>query len=655
MLFENKTSKTPIWFISNPKITGALVSFLLMLIFGYLIKMRYEILKKNERQEMSNLITVAKQNLEQSIKNSTTTAISLALTLNDEGIPEHFDEVSKQLIHNNPYIDVVELLPNGIIKYVYPLKGNESAINYNILATPEQKEEAEKTIYKKELYFAGPLALKQGDTGIIGRLPVFKHGKFWGFASVIIKLKTLENTIGLNQLKGKNYYLQFSKIDSKTNKEVYFFPIKKDFKKSNAVSVSIPEGNWKLYLVNSDQNKLFFPLIPVFVLGMLLSLLCGYLIKSLLEKTKKLTELTYKQANEISNTELKFKTIFNQAPIGIVQINSSTGEFIEVNKQFSNIIEYSEEEIKQMSLKYFTHEDDIEEDLSKMQELLSGQIRRFSMQKKYISKSGKLIWANLTVAALWKTGKKPTSHIAIVEDITAQKQAEKELHDSFDLVTEQNKRLLNFSYIVSHNLRSHTSNINTISDLLENEENQEERNELLLMLKKVSTSLNETMSKLNEVINIQSNINLTIEKIGLKEYIESCKCILSEQIAKKNAQITNQVDESIIVKYNPAYLESILLNFISNAIKYSHPERQPLISLDYDKRKKELKISDNGLGIDLEKHGESLFGMYKTFHKNEDSRGIGLFIAKNQIEAMGGKVSVESKVNQGTTFTISFK
>jgi sensor histidine kinase regulating citrate/malate metabolism len=67
-----------------------------------------------------------------------------------------------------------------------------------------------------------------------------------------------------------------------------------------------------------------------------------------------------------------------------------------------------------------------------------------------------------------------------------------------------------------------------------------------------------------------------------------------------------------------------------------------------------LEIQDNGLGIDLARHGDKLFGMYKTFHKNENARGIGLFITKNQIESMGGSVTVDSKTNKGTTFKIYF-
>jgi signal transduction histidine kinase len=96
------------------------------------------------------------------------------------------------------------------------------------------------------------------------------------------------------------------------------------------------------------------------------------------------------------------------------------------------------------------------------------------------------------------------------------------------------------------------------------------------------------------------------------------------------------------------------LNFVSNAVRYSHPERRPEVTIEYEMQNEEgiLTISDNGLGIDLKKHGAKLFGMYKTFHGHKDAKGIGLFMTKNQIEAMGGRVEVDSTPGVGTTFTI---
>ena len=93
---------------------------------------------------------------------------------------------------------------------------------------------------------------------------------------------------------------------------------------------------------------------------------------------------------------------------------------------------------------------------------------------------------------------------------------------------------------------------------------------------------------------------------------------------------------------------------ISNAIKYRHEDRNPEIEIQTRENNgsRTILIRDNGLGIDLKKHRDKLFGMYKTFHRNRDSRGIGLFITKNQVESMGGKIEVESQVNEGTTFKV---
>ena len=244
-----------------------------------------------------------------------------------------------------------------------------------------------------------------------------------------------------------------------------------------------------------------------------------------------------------------------------------------------------------------------------------------------------------------------------IQDITDRKNAEIELNNSFNIVTEQNKRLLNFSYIVSHNLRSHTSNITSLLTLLEEEETKEGKEQLINHIRSVSDLLNETMVNLNDVVSIQKNINLIVEPLPLRAYVEKALGVLSEQIALKKATVKNNIPKEIVVNYNPAYLESVVLNFISNAVKYSHPERNPIVSVDCytEDDMLVLKFQDNGLGIDLKKYGHKIFGMYKTFHGNKDARGIGLFICKNQIETMGGKVEVESELGVGTIFKIYIK
>lgn len=653
-MVKKVTSKISNWFILQPKALGFLTFIIALLIVGFFVSLRYKIFKENQKREMSNMLEVVHQNIEQILKNSYTTTLTLAMSIDDEGVPRDFDKIGEKLVTTNSSIDAVQLVPNGVIKYIYPLKGNEAAMNYDILKSKNVYQEAQKSIEAKLIYFAGPLRLKQGGIAVIGRLPVFKNGKFWGFSAVLIKLETLLKNSGLKSIDESKYYFQFSKANPLTGKEEFFLPNKSDFSKKYFQTVVIPDGNWKLYLISTKENGIYSQIMTSSILGLLLSIMLGVWVYTILKKPAEQQILILEQAKKLIESEIEFRTLFEQAPVGIAKLETKTGNFIEVNKEYCEITGYTEDELKGMNFSQITYPDDLNEGQNKIEQLISREINHFVLEKRYFNKSGRVIWVNLFVAALCKKGEVPKNHMTIVEDITEKKEAEQSLKQSFDLVNEQNKRLLNFSYIVSHNLRAHSSNINSISNLLEETDSEQETKELTGLLKKVSESLNETMSNLNDVVNIQSNIHLTKEQLNLNNYIHSTIDVLSEQINLKKGTINNMVEDDVMVKYNPAYLESILLNFISNSLKYSHPDRTPIVTISFDKMKNEMKISDNGLGIDLEKYGSSLFGMYKTFHQNKDAKGIGLFITKNQIEAMGGKISVESEPNVGTTFTVHF-
>ena len=246
--------------------------------------------------------------------------------------------------------------------------------------------------------------------------------------------------------------------------------------------------------------------------------------------------------------------------------------------------------------------------------------------------------------------------VGISWDISDIKQKEKELRDLINVTSLQNKQLINFAHIVSHNLRSHTANFSMLLEFLLNEKDEEEKEKILGMLTEASDNLLETLDNLNEVVAISTNINLEKKPVCINDKIKSVEQNLAAFLKKNNAVIINEIPENLKVRVIPAYIDSILMNFITNAVKYKDPKRDPEIRLSVKQNNNYiiLSIQDNGLGIDLKKYGEKLFGMYKTFHHNSDARGIGLYITKNQIEAMNGKVTVSSEVGKGSTFNIYF-
>jgi hypothetical protein len=286
----------------------------------------------------------------------------------------------------------------------------------------------------------------------------------------------------------------------------------------------------------------------------------------------------------------------------------------------------------------------------------SGKIREYTINKRIIKKNGNIVWVKLTVSTLRENGLGPYEHVALIEDITEKRLSELNLNKSYQMVMDQNKRLLNFSFIVSHNLRSHSSNIQAILNLHELAETEDEKESYIQLLSKVGVALDQTLFDLNEVVSIQANTDLIVEPLLVSEYLKRTLDLLEVEILKKKAVIRQEIPNEMQVNFNPAYMESVLLNFLSNALRFSDHQRTPeiLISGSRENGSWVLEIADNGIGIDLDRNGEQLFGMYKSFTDSPNSRGIGLFITKNQIDAMGGRVTVESQVDIGTTFKLQF-
>lgn len=239
-------------------------------------------------------------------------------------------------------------------------------------------------------------------------------------------------------------------------------------------------------------------------------------------------------------------------------------------------------------------------------------------------------------------------------DISDQKEKEQILLDTLKLVNDQKNKLLNFAYIVSHNLKTQSGNISSLVQLKES--NMLDDEEFYTYVSTVSKELSSTIENLVELVRVQNETDYDRENLNVNSYLEKVLNILVDDIQKSKIKIVNKIDNDFSVQFNKSYLESVLLNLTSNAIKYSDNKKDAFIEFTSElvDGYSVVIIKDNGIGIDLEKHKEEVFGLYKTFHSNENSTGIGLHITKNQIESMGGKIEVESKVNEGTAFKVYF-
>lgn len=360
-----------------------------------------------------------------------------------------------------------------------------------------------------------------------------------------------------------------------------------------------------------------------------------------------------KVLKQLSNTEQKFRKTFDFAGLGMALVGMDT-KWLRVNNSLCNMLGYTEEEFLKLKYQDFTHPEDLVDDEVLLKEALEGNLDDYKIEKRYIHKNGEIIWTNLTVSVVKDDEGKPIHFVTQINDISTIKKANKKVTNLLEITKDQNNRLLNFAHIVSHNLRSHSGNLQMLLDLMEIDTPELTQLETFPLLKDAVGQLDETVQNLNEVAVLNTKTELNLENLDLSSYVTKAISNINSVILDDSVSIINKVDDSFIVSAIPAYVDSIILNFLTNAIKYQSAHRYPVVTINAKRKDKfiVLSVEDNGMGIDLNTHGEKLFGMYKTFHKHKDARGLGLFITKNQIEAMGGRVEVLSEVEKGTTFNI---
>lgn len=341
-------------------------------------------------------------------------------------------------------------------------------------------------------------------------------------------------------------------------------------------------------------------------------------------------------------SEKRYRTIFENSLDGIYK-STPAGKFVEVSPALVKMLGYdSEEELLAIDIKkdlYFQLEDRF----------------KHSDQYRLKKKDGSPIWVEDHGFYKYDNNGKVIFHHGILRDVTAKNQKHEEMQKLLNMTSDQNKRLQNFAHIVSHNIRSHSANLSSLVSFMETTRDEKEKEKMFQMLKSSTSQLEETIMNLNEIITVNQNLNKPVENRNLLEEIDKTLHILSGEILENDIKVELDVPKKMEISVIPAYLDSILLNLIGNAIKYRRPEVKSKISIKARQFKHyiRLTIADNGLGIDMKLHGDKIFGMYKTFHANEDARGFGLYITKNQIEAMKGGIEVKSQVNKGTKFIIT--
>lgn len=332
-------------------------------------------------------------------------------------------------------------------------------------------------------------------------------------------------------------------------------------------------------------------------------------------------------------------------------------KIVYVNPAFSVMSGYDSDEIIGKSLNIFKGPNS---DSQQYEKLINAIINKEECQVETISytKNKDEYWVNFSMLPVYNSDGELSHWVSIQRDITEEKKQEVEKEQLIRELTQNNKDLQQFSYITSHNLRAPLSNLTGLLNLIDDIPIEDpELKEILDGFNKSTHLLNDTINDLVKVIIIKDNPSIEKETLFLKDIFEDVFSQLDFLIGLHKPIIKFDFDEVTFLNTNKSYLESILLNLLTNAIKYKSETRKLKINITANQMDDNVVLifKDNGIGIDLERNRDKIFGLYQRFHDYPDSKGLGLYLVKSQVETMGGTIGIDSTVNIGTSFTLTFK
>lgn len=349
--------------------------------------------------------------------------------------------------------------------------------------------------------------------------------------------------------------------------------------------------------------------------------------------------------------------VFNN-PVNLNAIADFDGYFKRLSPSWTTLLGWTTDELKSKPFIEFVHPEDTGSTRNATALVEAGN-NPVTFENRFRSRDGSYKWL------LWGSSfdMKDRNIYASAVDITERKKSElellrskKDLEDLSMKLQEQNRQLDEFAHIISHNLRSPLGNIQALVNLLDEGSSISDYRLIFDKLKNVAKNLAETMNDLMETIKAKASTNIERYEVRFKDVLDKIIQSLEGDLIHAEASVTFDFNSAPSLFYPKHYLDSILLNLISNSLKYRSASRKLKIHVQTsnDRGQIELSVSDNGLGIDLNKFGDKLFGLHKTFHGNDEAKGVGLFLIKTQIQSLGGSIHVESEVDKGTIFIIRF-
>lgn len=464
--------------------------------------------------------------------------------------------------------------------------------------------------------------------------------------------ETISLRINGNEVSNIKYALRNTPCEQVAGKRICFFPEK--------VQELFPEDKELADL--GAQSYIGIPLFTnAAVPNGLIVMMDDKPIIGIEEKKLLISLLAQRSGNEISRimaenalaeSERKYRKIIESISDVYYQTDLE-GNIVMISPSVQYMFGYQPEEIIGKKLTDFYQKP---EDREQLLGILGSSGRVNDFETIILDKSGNQVLVSANVGFIQDINGQVVGVQGTVRDVTGKKLDELEREKLILELSNKYNELMQFNYIVSHNLRAPIANLMGLANLLQLDITDSEKQQIFGYVLKATNEMDSLIKDLNAILSTRSSYSEKTETFTMEEIVESVRNNLEKEIKDSGAKLIADIGASTITSIK-SYVLSIVYNLTSNAIKYRSPERDPVVRIATYRSddKFVIEVKDNGIGIDLEKHGKQVFGLYKRFNNAVDGKGLGLYMTKTQVEMMGGTIEIKSAPGEGTSFIVSLK
>jgi len=356
--------------------------------------------------------------------------------------------------------------------------------------------------------------------------------------------------------------------------------------------------------------------------------------------------------NTINPTETYNLELYFELSPDLLCIASYDGYFKKVNETVSKTLGYSKAELLARPIHTFIHPDDKAETARTRQNILN-DLPLLNFENRYLTKNGETVWLSWTSMPI----KSEKLVFGIAKNVTHRRSIEDDRNQQLNTLTKANSDLKQLTYTASHDLRAPVNNLLSVFNVMDFSKIQDQETlEFVNILKTATANLENTLNNYMDFLSNRETLTRHNEDIYFQDCLDSVSMSLGSLLQDSNVNIHADFSALPKIQGNKTSLDSIFLNLITNSIKYAKTDGHPDISITSSCKNQimQLIFKDEGIGFNMDKVKNKIFGFGQKFDHQPGNKGIGLYLVQNHVLNLGGTISVESEVNKGASFIITF-